>query len=60
MSNGFWWLFLLIGLLAGAGIGYILAGMMTASSLEDRISEIRSWYDHRIAELQAEIERLKK
>ena len=47
-----WWLFLLIGLLAGAGLGCILSALMTASSMEDRLSEMREYYEQKLKEME--------
>lgn len=54
-----WWLFLLIGLLAGAGLGCIFSALMTMSSLEDRLSEMRDRYQDEVWKLMDEVERLK-
>lgn len=54
-----WWLFLLIGLLAGAGLGCIISALMTTSSMEDRLIEMREYYEAKMQELWAMIEEKK-
>lgn len=53
-----WQHYFLVGflcLIAGTGIGCIISALMTTSSLEDRLSEMREYYEAKMQELWAMI-----